>query len=83
MVGGYIVSRRFFTTAMDIYRKKYNTGPNKVLFVLATDDEEWSQRMFSNISDVVFASSADPSFVLRQPTFDLAVMASCDQSIFR
>jgi hypothetical protein len=55
-----------------------------VLFVLASDDEDWSKRMFSSEPDVVFTSSAKTKYSMNQPeTFDLAVMSQCNHSILR
>ena len=68
---------------MKISRMKYKTASNDVLFVMASDDIEWCQTMFSNETDVVFASSAAQKYNVVQPTFDLAVMSLCHHSIIR
>ena len=53
--GSSLVTKMYFDTAMAFFKEKYRNS--RVIFVLATDDEEWSRRMFQEHSDVVFASS--------------------------
>ena len=33
---------------MEVFRKKYNSVEKVVIFVMASDDEEWCRKMFSN-----------------------------------
>jgi hypothetical protein len=60
---------------MEVFRKKYNSFKREVVFVLASDDEEWCRQMFSNETDVVLTSNADQKLAAfsakKQPTFDL------------
>jgi hypothetical protein len=82
-VEGYVSSKKYFLAAMNIYREKYNTENQAVLFILATDDTKWATMMFGNLTDVKFTASAPKEFNERQPTFDLATMSFCNHSIFR
>ena len=36
-----LVDRTFFDVAFDIYRRRYNDGRNKVIFLAVSDDENW------------------------------------------
>ena len=36
-----LVDRTFFDVAFDIYRRRYNDGKNKVIFLAVSDDENW------------------------------------------
>ena len=83
LVKGYLASKGFYSSAMDWFRKKYNSDKSEVVFVLATDDSEWSTRMFEAEKDVVFTSRASTRYSSYQPAFDLAVMAQCNHSIIR
>jgi len=80
---GHLASKMYYTKAMDWFRDKYNSETVEVLFVLATDDPNWSLRMFGDVSDVVLTSKAKTTFSMFQPMFDLAVMVQCDHSIIR
>ena len=46
---------------MDVFRKKYNSVEKVVIFVMASDDEEWCRKMFSNETDVVLTSNTHQS----------------------
>jgi len=81
--GGFVASQRFYLTAMEYYRSKYNSVTKTVVFVMASDDDKWCQKMFSNFSDVFFTSSSTTNLSKQQPTFDLAVLSSCNHSIIR
>ena len=39
--GATLVDHRFFDVAFDIYRRRYNDGKNKVIFLAVSDDENW------------------------------------------
>ena len=82
-VGGQLVSSRYFTEAMNIFRRKYNTNTTEVLFVMASDDIQWCKDKFGNVNDVVLTASFTSMSSSKQPTFDMAVMAQCNHSIFR
>ena len=68
---------------MNIYREKYNTENRVVLFILATDDINWTTTMFGNLTDVKLTASAPKEYLEKQPSFDLATMSLCNHSIFR
>ena len=57
-----------------------------MIFVLATDDLYWSQRMFRDLPDVEFVSLAGESLrgntTTQQIAFDFAVLSHCQRSIF-
>ena len=36
-----LVDRTFFDVAFDIYRRRYNDGKNKVIFLAVSDDVKW------------------------------------------
>ena len=36
-----LVDHTFFDVAFDIYRRRYNDGKNKVVFLAVSDDENW------------------------------------------
>ena len=77
------MSSQYFRVAMNSTRVKYKTASNDVLFVMASDDIDWCRTMFSNETDVVFASSAAEKYNVTQPTFDMAVLSMCHHSIMR
>ena len=39
--GATLVDHTFFDVAFDIYRRRYNDGQNKVVFLAVSDDENW------------------------------------------
>ncbi len=80
---GDLASRAYFSEAMSIFRKKYVTLSTAILFVIASDDMDWCERMFLNESDVVLTSSSSSNFSNLQPTFDLAILSQCNHSILR
>jgi len=82
-VSGQLVSSQYFRQAMAAFREKYRSNTTEVLFVMASDDIDWCQTMFSNETDVVFASAASQKYDVKQPTFDLAVLSLCHHSIIR
>jgi len=49
--GGFVASQKFYLSAMEIYRNKYNSPNSKIVFVMASDDEPWCRTMFGNVSD--------------------------------
>ena len=81
--GGFVASQKFYLIAMKIYRNKYNSPSSKIVFIMASDDDQWCRKMFGNVSDIVFASSSTSLFSKQQPTFDLAIMSQCNHSIMR
>lgn len=51
--------------------------------MVASDDIDWCQNMFSNDTDVVFVSNVAEKLGAKQPTFDLSVLSMCHHSIIR
>ena len=82
-VNGHLVSSEYFRLAMTTYRERHRSKASEVLFVMASDDIDWCQAMFSNETDVVFASTEALKYKVKQPTFDLAVLSLCHHSIIR
>ncbi len=80
---GDLASRAYFLEAMSIFRKKYVTPLGAVLFVIASDDMDWCEKMLLNEDDVVLTSSSSSTFSKQQPTFDLAILSQCNHSIIR
>ena len=52
---GKPVTKKYFESAMMWFKKRYNDS--KVIFLMASDDTEWTKKMFQERSDVIFASS--------------------------
>jgi hypothetical protein len=65
-----------------VHRKKFKTNSD-VVFLLASDDNDWSWRMFGDVDDIILTSEASTKMSTIQPTFDLAVLAHCNHSIVR
>ena len=82
-VNGHLVSSEYFRLAMTTFRERHRSNASEVLFVMASDDIDWCQAMFSNETDVVFASTEALKYKVKQPTFDLAVLSLCHHSIIR
>jgi len=80
---GQVASSEYFLSAMDIFRKRYVTSSTAVLFVVASDDVNWHEKMFLNESDVVLTSTSSSKFSKQKPTFDLAILSQCNHSILR
>jgi len=81
--GGFVASQKFYLSAMDHYRNKYNDNNSTVVFIIASDEVQWCRKMFGNMSDVVLTSSATTPLSKQQPTFDLAALSHCNHSIIR
>jgi len=81
--GGFVASQRFYLTSMESFRTKYNSENSTLVFVMGSDDDQWCRKMFGNMSDVIYTSSATTNLSKQQPTFDLAVLSSCNHSIIR
>ena len=79
--GGFVASHKFYLSAMEHYRNKYNSETSTVVFVMASDDDEWCMKMFGNMSDVILTSILTIEFFNHQPTFDLAILSKCNHSI--
>ena len=79
--GGFVASQKFYLSAMEYYRNKYNSETLTVVFVMASDDDEWCMKMFGNMSDVILTSILTIEFFNHQPTFDLAILSKCNHSI--
>jgi hypothetical protein len=80
---GDLASSADFLEAMNIFRNKYLTPSTDILFIIASDDMVWCEKMFLNESDVVLTSSSSSKFSKQQPTFDLAILSQCNHSILR
>ena len=39
--GATLVDHKFFDVAFDIYRRRYDDGENKVIFLAVSDDPAW------------------------------------------
>lgn len=63
---------RFFYKAMDYFEHKYR---NDVVFVVTSDDPDWCLRKFRVKNNIYVSQSYTPAE-------DLAVLASCNHSIF-
>ena len=50
------------------------------LSVAASDDKDWCQEMFQNISDVVLTPKYQ---ALKKGEYDMAILAQCNHSIIR
>jgi len=79
--GGFVASHKFYKSAMENYRNKYNSETSTIVFVMASDDDQWCRKMFGKMSDVIYTSSATTNLSKQQPTFDLAVLSNCNHSI--
>ena len=55
LLHGSLVTMGYFDAAMTWFQKRYKDS--KVIFVLVSDDSEWTRKMFQQRRDVVFASS--------------------------
>lgn len=73
-VDGRLLTKQYYVKAMDYFRKQND----QVVFVVASDDNEWCKDMFSNMSDVAFTQVNSGS---NRPEYDLAVLAHCNHSI--
>lgn len=85
MVGGADpVGPQFYFTALDIYRTKYNTFGQRVIFLAVSDDYEWIKKTLGHFPDVLFSEEFIDGRLSdeEKPGFDLAVLASCDHSVF-
>lgn len=61
---------------MNDFRRKH-TNP---IFVVSSDDKEWIQEMFQNMTDVVLT----PRYQTRKHgELDMAILAQCNHSIIR
>ena len=81
--GGFVASQKFYLSAMDYYRNKYNDNNSTVVFIMASDEVQWCRKIFGNMSDVVLTSSATTPLSKQQPTFDLSALSHCNHSILR
>lgn len=64
----------FFRTAMRYYEMKYQD----VIFIVVSDDPSWCKRKFSRKNNVYITSKS----YRNSPALDLAILASCNHSIF-
>ena len=56
--GGFVASHKFYLSAMEYYRNKYDSETSTVVFVMASDDDKWCRKMFGNMSNVIFTSTS-------------------------
>ena len=83
MFGSSMVDHRFFDTAFDMYRRKYNDENNKVIFLAVSDD---SARLKTNLGrhpDVRFGCDYSKDNVAQGEVagWDLCVLATSHHSV--
>ena len=78
-VNGRLLSKLYFTKAMDYFRSKYRKSAKagRLIFIMASDDREWCKKMFQGIPDVRFT----PRYQTRE--YDMAIITRCNHSIIR
>jgi galactoside 2-L-fucosyltransferase 1/2 len=70
--GRTVSSTRFIFEAMEYFSKRYHNG---VLFIVATDDKDYSHKIFNNDSRVFITPKS------YTPAEDLAILATCEGTI--
>lgn len=73
-VNGRLLSKLYFTKAMQYFREKYQN----VAFVVASDDRQWCKQMFKNMSDVHLTPRYQ---TMKRGEYDMAILAQCNHSI--
>ena len=75
-IKGRLVSKLFFEKCFEHFLTKYR----KVVFVIATDDPDWSKSMFGDRKDAVLTHNylKGPELI---PAVDLAILSQCNHSI--
>lgn len=73
-VNGRLLSKLYFTQAMQYFREKYQN----VAFVVASDDRQWITQMFKNMSDVHLTPRYQ---TMKRGEYDMAILAQCNHSI--
>ena len=83
MFGSSMVDHRFFDTAFDMYRRKYNDENNKVIFLAVSDDPAWLKTNLGRHSDVRFGCDYSKENVAQGEVagWDLCVLATCHHSV--
>ena len=80
---GYLPSKRYFLDSFDHIRKAIH--PKKAVFVVASDDIEWTRRIFQGTPKVFhfmdFYPKGLPDAI--KPGMDLCLLSLCDHSILR
>ncbi|XP_066970483.1 galactoside 2-alpha-L-fucosyltransferase Sec1-like isoform X1 [Macrobrachium rosenbergii] len=71
MFGAKLPDSSYFDRALEHYRAKF---PGKVVFVAASDDQDFVKRALIKHPDVRFSPGTSP-------TFDMALLSSCNHSI--
>ncbi len=79
-VNGRMLTKMYFNSSMDYFRKKYSGANSKVVFVMSSDDISWCKKMFGDRKDVVFTQM---SHLMNRAEFDLAILAQCNHTILR
>ena len=75
-VNGRLLSKLYFTEAMDRFRRKYSN----VVFIVASDDREWCKKMFQDMADVQLTPRYQ---TMKRGEYDMAILAQCNHSIIR
>ena len=77
-VGGFLLSRAYFKTAMDYFRAKFKN----VIFIVASDDQEWCKKNLQE-NDVKFTRTFTntPETIAESSYVDLTILAKCNHSI--
>ena len=50
---GYLPSKLYFFKSFDFFKSRF--PQRRVMFIVTTDDPEWTQEMFKGRSDVAFS----------------------------
>ena len=72
---GVLVTKQYFVAAMEKMKHILNY-PKHLLFIMSSDDLNWCQKHFSHYPNVYFTGKGN------SPTLDLAILSSCNHSIF-
>ena len=70
---GHFATIQYFVRAMTHFEAKYGVG--NVVFIVASDDYEWCQKMLDSRQDVFLAS--------RSSEVDFALLTRCNHTIIR
>jgi len=81
--GSTLVDHHFYDKAFEIYRKRYNKGGYKVVFIAVSDDPQWIKENMGKHEDVRFGVDYSSENVHKDDFvgFDLCILASSDHSI--
>lgn len=77
---GFYLSKAYYWSAMDHFRHYFTN----VIFVIASDDQEWCHQHFANVADIVFTTTPKNlklASAERQVLLDMSILISCHHSI--